>query len=624
MLNARGKTMKTISLTAMTKTLNTPSQWEKMNIFSLVIILLLLLNVQSFAQGVGISESSITPDPTAILELRSTTRGLLLPRLTTTNRDLITTVGMTLYNSTTSSIDFYSGSWISLAPLASPTFTGTVGIPTPFNLGGVSVTSTAAKLNFLTLAAGTTGTTSTNLVFSTSPTLTTPNIGAATGTSLGLSATTNQLVLGTTTTTTLSALTPTLSRVVTFPDPGAAANVVYDVLAQTISGAKTFSALGTFNLGITSTGAAVSLNASSNFGTNINTGTSTGAIAIGNSLSTGITQQVGTGNYSLDGTAGSTYTIGSSTTTGTITVGGTAQTNSGSINIGNSSSTVPINIGTGTGVQTLNLGTGGTGSKTINIGTGAIGNTITLGNATSATTVNINTGTATDAVTTLGTTGSQVFASSTTNSDKIAIQPQSTTATAAFEGTVTSDDLTAIRTWTMPDATGSVPVMLDKNIGNITVSNNLAETAVYTYTAMPAGILSTNHGIRINLYGTYTNNSGAARTITVRVRYGGIGGAIIHATGAMSLAVSATARSVRFEIIIYNFNSASAQRATGTHEFSAAAAPPAATNTLTVTSNTTGAANTASAGDLVVSIQHSAANAALTFSKDVAITEFLP
>lgn len=72
------------------------------------------------------------------------------------------------------------------APLASPTFTGTVTIPTPFTLGATSVTSTGTQLNYLASATGTTGTASTNLVFSTSPTLTTPNIGAATGTSVAL------------------------------------------------------------------------------------------------------------------------------------------------------------------------------------------------------------------------------------------------------------------------------------------------------------------------------------------------------------------------------------------------------------------------------------------------------
>lgn len=74
---------------------------------------------------------------------------------------------------------------------ASPTFTGTVTIPTPFTLGATSVTSTGTQLNYLSGATGTTGTTSTNLVFSTSPSLTTPTLGVASATSLNTGTTLN-------------------------------------------------------------------------------------------------------------------------------------------------------------------------------------------------------------------------------------------------------------------------------------------------------------------------------------------------------------------------------------------------------------------------------------------------
>jgi len=72
------------------------------------------------------------------------------------------------------------------APLANPTFTGTVTIPTPFTLGATSVTTTGTRLNYLASAGGTTGTTSTNLVFSTSPTLVTPVLGVASATSMNV------------------------------------------------------------------------------------------------------------------------------------------------------------------------------------------------------------------------------------------------------------------------------------------------------------------------------------------------------------------------------------------------------------------------------------------------------
>lgn len=77
------------------------------------------------------------------------------------------------------------------ANVASPSFTGVVTIPTPWTLGATSVTSTGTQLNYLNAATGTTGTTSTNLVFSTSPVLTTPTLGVASATSLNTGTTLN-------------------------------------------------------------------------------------------------------------------------------------------------------------------------------------------------------------------------------------------------------------------------------------------------------------------------------------------------------------------------------------------------------------------------------------------------
>lgn len=98
------------------------------------------------------------------------------------------------------------------ANLAGPTFTGTVTIPTPFTIGAVSMTATGTQLNYLNAATGTTGTTSTNLVYSTSPTLITPALGVATATSI------NGLIISTTTGTfTLTnAKTLSVSNTLTF------------------------------------------------------------------------------------------------------------------------------------------------------------------------------------------------------------------------------------------------------------------------------------------------------------------------------------------------------------------------------------------------------------------------
>lgn len=71
----------------------------------------------------------------------------------------------------------FPNSDLTVPPTDSPTFTGTVTVPTPFTIGAVSMTATGTQLNYLNGATGTTGTTTTNLVFSTSPTLVTPVLG---------------------------------------------------------------------------------------------------------------------------------------------------------------------------------------------------------------------------------------------------------------------------------------------------------------------------------------------------------------------------------------------------------------------------------------------------------------
>ncbi len=58
---------------------------------------------------------------------------------------------------------------------------GTRSLATPFILGATSVTSTGTQFNYLNAATGTTGSSNTSLVFSTSPTLTTPVLDTAVG-----------------------------------------------------------------------------------------------------------------------------------------------------------------------------------------------------------------------------------------------------------------------------------------------------------------------------------------------------------------------------------------------------------------------------------------------------------
>jgi hypothetical protein len=81
-------------------------------------ILALLTGGQDlFSQGVGISETPITPDASSILELRSTVRGLLTPRMTTLERQAIASPaqGLLVYDTTSRSYWYFDNGWKAFA-----------------------------------------------------------------------------------------------------------------------------------------------------------------------------------------------------------------------------------------------------------------------------------------------------------------------------------------------------------------------------------------------------------------------------------------------------------------------------------------------------------------------------
>ena len=115
---------------------------------------------------------------------------------------------------------------------------------------------------------------------------------------------------------------------------------------------------------------------------NIATGAVANVVTIGSvSGAASLTLRAGTGNFSLDGAATTTYTFAPSTTSGTINFGGTGA-NTGTATI----------LG-GTGAQTINIANS-TGGKTVAIATGAGANAVTIGstNTTSATTIQAGSG----------------------------------------------------------------------------------------------------------------------------------------------------------------------------------------------------------------------------------------
>jgi hypothetical protein len=81
---------------------------------SLLLALCLHVSATLHGQGVGINDNGNPPDPSAILDAASSSQGMLIPRMTTGERDLIASPAQALqiYNTTTKCFEFYDdGYW---------------------------------------------------------------------------------------------------------------------------------------------------------------------------------------------------------------------------------------------------------------------------------------------------------------------------------------------------------------------------------------------------------------------------------------------------------------------------------------------------------------------------------
>jgi hypothetical protein len=112
-----------------------------MKIKNLATLLVLALSMSAWAQGVGVNETGNDPDPSAILDVESTDKGFLAPRMTEAQRDAITdpATGLIIYNTDETCLQVNNGTpaapvWVCMgaAPANSlitvvgstPTYTG--------------------------------------------------------------------------------------------------------------------------------------------------------------------------------------------------------------------------------------------------------------------------------------------------------------------------------------------------------------------------------------------------------------------------------------------------------------------------------------------------------------------
>ncbi len=117
----------------------------------IILLLVLFFNTSnSYSQSIGISSGAIIPDPSSILEMRTTTKGLLIPRMTQAQRDLISSPanGLMAYNTSTNQFDFYNGiQWIAIKSNSTSDLTGEVtSVGNAVTLGSFTSTSLITAL----------------------------------------------------------------------------------------------------------------------------------------------------------------------------------------------------------------------------------------------------------------------------------------------------------------------------------------------------------------------------------------------------------------------------------------------------------------------------------------------
>src|SRR5450432_191416 len=86
-------------------------------ILSFVVFTIIGLCLPAFGQNVGVNLTGAAPDASAMLDVQSTTKGMLVPRMTTTQRTNISSpaTGLLVFDNSTGSFWFKSASrWVEL------------------------------------------------------------------------------------------------------------------------------------------------------------------------------------------------------------------------------------------------------------------------------------------------------------------------------------------------------------------------------------------------------------------------------------------------------------------------------------------------------------------------------
>ena len=154
----------------------------------------------------------------------------------------------------------------------------------------------------------------------------------------------------------------------------------------------------------------------------------------------------------------------------------------------------------------------------------------------------------------------------------------------------------------------------DRANSDTTVSNTAAETTLYSK-SITANDLGSTGGVRVTVRGSWLNNTGANRTMTVRFK---LGATTIHAINH-TLTTGAATGAFEFDWVLFNTATNAQRTAVHTEFFRSGAAVDASRNGAGTASE-----DTTSAKTLAITVQWDAANANATLSKKIAFTELMP
>lgn len=181
----------------------------------------------------------------------------------------------------------------------------------------------------------------------------------------------------------------------------------------------------------------------------------------------------------------------------------------------------------------------------------------------------------------------------------------------------------------MAQLKAGVSWVMDRDATAQSVNNTGAETTVYTKT-ITGTMLAAGSTFRLSLWGSYLNNDGATRALTVRVKFQGV--TVATFDGFSAITNNATKRGV-FLTVLVAVDAANGEGLSHSRLHLSDVGVTGQDSSLTGAANDWGAlqanyedfaVNTGSTADFVVTVQHGTASANITFTMQQAILEQLP